>query len=248
MAQLFKIHDIQSGPSENGAMNVYWLDNPSATNKPLQAVGASFADNMVDIVRVIQNQDWEHIALLVTEVLSGVQALFNLFGFVGARGDESTPASNAWSYSIKPTGPTLKRGGKRLVGVGEVDHTSDVATTAASAILAALTPAFYVPIPVDGINMRLATVREVGSPVTSYIVSPNQAAIYRSIGTQVTRKLGRGGVATSSRFNPHETFDKTATAFSGLTTDPDDWVGQIDSVLDPRIALSAALEEHTITL
>lgn len=248
MAQLFKIQDIQSGPSENSAMNVYWLDNPTGTNKTLEAVGNSFADQMVDLMRQVQSVNWEHIALLIEDVLTGTQALFNLFDYVGTRNSETTPASNAWSYSIKPQGPTIKRGGKRLVGVAEGDSAQDVAYGGMPTLLAALTPGFYVPILVGGINMNLATVRAVGNPVSSYIVSPNTAAIYRGIGTQVTRKLGRGSVATSLAFNPHETYDLTGSSFSSLSTDPDDWADAIDAILTPRVAAYTPAAEHTITL
>jgi len=248
MAQLFKIQDIQEGPGSNSAMNVYWLDNPSGTDKTLEAVGQSFADQMVDLVRQVQSTDWSHVALLIENVLTGAQALFTLFDYAGTRGGSTIPASNAFSFSVKPQGPTIKRGGKRLVGIAETDSEDDVVNGAMVTLIQAIAPGFYVPLLVGSLNMYLSPVRAIGNPVTSYVVSPNASAIYRSIGTQVSRKLGRGSVSTSLAFNPHEYFELTGSSYAALVTDPDDWQDEIDSILSPRIAAVTPVTEHTITL
>jgi len=248
MSQLFHVQDIQSGPAENGALNQYWIDNPSATDLDPEDVGVAFAQQHLDVVRLVQNQDWEHIAVLITEVLSGITALVNLVGFVGARGESTTPASNTWSFPLKPIGPTIKRGAKRLVGVGEADSEDDLATTTAAAILSAITPTFYLPFEVGSTNVKFAIVRPNGTPPTSYLVSTVQGAIYRRIGTQVTRRLGRGGNSTSFSFVPGVVTSVTATSYASLTADPGDWVDAAAAILDPRALLSNPDYEATRTV
>lgn len=238
MPQLFHVQAIQEGPASNGAMNRYWYDNATFDDLDPDEVGVAVAQQHLDIVRLIQSSDWEHIAVLVTEVLSGVSALVNLIGYLGGRSTSTTPAANAWSYPLKPIGPTIKRGAKRIVGVGEADSEDDVATTTMAAILNALTPTFYLPIDVGGTVIKPAIVRPQGTPPTSWLVSTIQGGLYRRIGTQVSRRLGRGGNSTSFSFVPGKVTTSTATAFSPLVTDPDDWVNAINGVLAPRLLLA----------
>lgn len=248
MAQLFRIQDLQNGPKGNGALNRYWFDNPTSTDLTLLDVASEFADQHVDIIRLLQSVDWDHVAILIEEVLTGATALFNLIGYIGQRNSTTIPASNAWSYNTKPAGPTLKRGGKRIVGVSEQDSEDDEATVGMEQILNAVTPAFYAPLPVGGVALKPAIVRPVGNPVTSYIVSPVNSAIYRGIGTQVTRKLGRGSTTTSQNFTANYYGESTEPPESILSTDPADWYAHAEDKLVARLAVDYFGEEHTITL
>lgn len=248
MAQLFRILDLQNGPGGNGALNRYWFDNPTATDLTLLDVASEFADQHVDIIRLLQSLDWSHVAILIEEVLTGATALFNLIGYVGQRNSSTVPASNAWSYNTKPAGPILKRGGKRIVGVSEGDSEDDEATSTMEQILNAITPAFYAPLPVNGVAVKPAIVRPVGNPVTSYIVSPVNSAIYRSIGTQVTRKLGRGSTTTSQNFTANYYGESSGPPPSSFTVDPTDYVTHAENKLVDRLAVDYFGEEHTITL
>lgn len=248
MAQLFKIQDVQSGPGENGAMNRYWFDNPTSTNLSLLDVATAFADQHIEIIRFIQSQDWEHVVVLIENVLNGATALYNLIGYFGTRASESTPASNAWTFPIKPIGPTLKRGGKRIVGVGEGDSSNDVPTSGMNTLLDIASLAFFAPLNVNGVTVNQAIVRPVGTPPTSYLVSNAVSSLSRGIGTQVTRKLGRGGVTTSLNFVAHQQATSTApTSFTGVV-DPDDWAAHMNQILGHRPAADPNLAEKVYTL
>lgn len=248
MAQLFRVIDLQNGPKGNGAINRYWFDNPSSTDVSLAAVAQEVADWHIDLVRLVQSVDWSHVALLVENVLNGATALFTLIGYIGQRNNSTTPASNAWSFNTKPAGPEIKRGGKRIVGVGEGDSEDDEATSGMLTILSNLAPIFYAPLPVGSVNLKPAIVRPIGNPVTSYLVSPITSAIYRGIGTQVTRKLGRGGTATSANFVANEYGESPSPPASILTNDPADWYVHAQDRLVDRLAATDNFVEHTYTL
>jgi len=248
MAQLFRILDLQNGPKGNGVLNRYWFDNPTGADLDLMDVAAEFADQHVDLVSLIQSSDWSHVAILIEDVLTGLTALFNLIGYIGQRANSTTPASNAWSYNTKPAGPTLKRGGKRIVGVGEGDSEDDEATAGMAQILNAIVPIFYAPLLVDGVPIKPSIVRPIGNPVTSYLVSPVTSAIFRGIGTQVTRKLGRGGTLTSANFVANSYGESPAPPPKVLVNDPGDWYIYAEDQLVARIAADYAATEHTYVL
>jgi hypothetical protein len=245
MAQLIKVTDLQVGPRENQAMNRYWLNQPAGFSLSLQDIGAAFASQHIDLVRIVQAVEWEHIALFLEDVLTGTSLLLDLIGFIGQRSGDTTPASNAYSFPLKPIGPTIKRGGKRLPGVADNDANDEVVDNAGMlGLLGGVALGMWLPLDVGGNPVEMAVVRPVGSPPTSYIVSPLVGAIYRQIGTQVSRKLSRGGGTSFSSLVPQAREDFVTEAdFDGFL-EPD-YQEYIDAVILARQGLEYSPAEVT---
>lgn len=249
MAQTFKVLDLQVGPRGNEAMNRYWLDNPGGFSLPLLDVATAFAQDHLNIVRIVQSSEWEHVALFIEEVLTGVSLLVNLTGFVGERAGDTLPASNAFSFPLKPIGPVIKRGGKRVPGVREADTEDELVENAGMlGLLDGVALSMYLPIDVGGNPVDMAVVRPIGSPPTSYLVSVLNGAIYRQVGTQVSRKLSRGGGTSLSGLVPHSSANLASNSnFAGYTTDAE-YQADIDFWVAQRQALNGSVSEKTRTV
>ena len=217
MAQLFYIADLQEGPSSNQAMNRYWYLNPD-TAVAAEDVGAAFANSMMELVRIVQSSAWKHNALYVNDVLNpGNSALITLIGWTGGRGPDSTPASNSWSFPMKPFGPTIKRGGKRIPGVAESDTNQEVYDNAVIlGLLTAVALGLALNIPVDTADLVPVIVRELANG-TDWLVSAVTGAVFRQIGTQVSRKLSRGGGTSVGSLVAHSFGTETATDISAFS-------------------------------
>lgn len=219
MAQLFRILDLQMGPRENECMNRYWFYNPTSETLSITNLANTFFDQHVEIMRLVQSVEWEHVAVFAENVLAAGQSiLLNTTGATGVVNEDPTPASNAWSYAMKPIGPILKRGGKRIPGVSEGWTDDEVVTpgnqeTAVNAMAAA----FEAPLSVGGTLVEPAIVRP-DDPVdpTAWIVSVVAGAVFRQIGTQVSRKLSRGGGSSLSGIVPFTTGTATPIDRTGF--------------------------------
>jgi len=218
MPQLFRIVDLQIGPRENQCMNRYWLDNETATDLDAVDVGNEFFDQHIDLVRLVQSSEWQHSAVFVEDVLEPSNSvLITVVQGGGAINSDPVPASNAWSYALKPIGPVIKRGGKRIPGVSDAWADDEVVGSGTpTAAVEGLAASFFLPILVGAVELNPAVVRPIPlvNP-TEYLVSVLAGAIYRQIGTQVSRLLSRGGGTNVSSLVPFQTANKTATDYSG---------------------------------
>lgn len=219
MPQLFRILDLTLGPRQNECMNRYYFDNPTTEVLTAAQVAQAFLEQHVEAVRFVQSTEWTHTAVFVENVLNAAQsALYTITGGGGAISSDPTPASNAWSYAMKPVGPEIKRGAKRIPGVAESWTDDEVVTSGApGAAVKALASFFLAPLLVNATTINPVIVRP-NLPVnpTQWIVSVVAGAIFRQIGTQVSRKLSRGGGNSSSGLIGYTTGAYTAIDRTGF--------------------------------
>lgn len=219
MTSLFKVQDIQQGPRANQAMNRYWYDSGEVPLVDAIEFGIALAEQITDFIRLIQSDEWEHVFLFLEDVLNPANtALIGLSGFVGTVNGDPTPASNAWSFPLKPTGPIIKRGRKSVPGVPETWTDDELpSTSAVEAILDAASQLFTAAVLVDADVMNPVVVREPDPQEPGpYIVSPIIGSVFRQIGTQVSRKLSRGGGTGVGSLVPYGTGTADGSDFSSL--------------------------------
>lgn len=220
MAQIFQVNDLQVGPRDNQVMNRYFLWNPDAINKTAQQVATAYWVDHGDLVRFIQGNEYRHVAIGVQELVTGNDSfLLTLLNASGLRVGDSMTAFSAYSFPCRATGPTVKKGGKRIPGIREVDSNDDVVEdTGLLALLAGIALSLFLPFDVAGTPFYNAAVRYI--PVNnSAIVAPIIAAIYRQVGSQVSRKLSRGGGTSLGSFVPAGTAEMNNSAYAQLTND-----------------------------
>jgi len=100
---------------------------------------------------------------------------------------------------------------------------------------------------VGGNVVSMAVARPIGNPPTTYLVSPLAGGIYRQVGSQVSRKLSRGGGTSLSGLVPHSR--ATAPTAAGISAYTDQ---QLDDFViakyQPRQALVYNPAEATRTV
>lgn len=196
MTQLFRIVDIQVGPQNNECMNRYWFDNPGETTLTSEDVATGFIYQLMDPVRLVQSSLWDHQGVFVEDVQQpSNNTLATVILGNGVLGGDVTPASNAWSYAMKPSGPIITRGGKRIPGVTEGWTDNEMVLAGVPAEAVSILGGFFKGFLTIGETPIYPCIVRPESPVnpTAWLVSYVVGAIYRQIGTQVTRKLSRGG-------------------------------------------------------
>jgi hypothetical protein len=203
-------------------------------------VAWAFTDQHVELVRACQSSEYEHTAVYVENVLNPIEnVLADLIGYVGGRTGDPVPAFAQFSFPMRPTGPLLKRGGKRISGIRDVDQDDEIASGSISGILNAIAAGMVLPLNVDGSPLYHAVVRPIGNPVTSYVVSYVIGALFRQIGSQVSRKLSKGGGTGLGGLVPSLTTTRdTPISMTGFV-DAEDWLEEMDTILSLRGSLGA---------
>jgi hypothetical protein len=242
MPQLFRILDFQYAPRQNEVMNRYWFDTADDGINAVD-VALAFGEQFVDLVRLIQSEEYEHIAIFVEDVLQpSNSALVTVLNGEGSVSGDAGTAFSAWSFPMKPIGPVIKRGGKRIPGVAELWSDDDVVLPGTpSAIVEAFAAVLLAPLQVSGSDLFPAIVRAIGEGAPSeYLVSLVVGAIFRQIGSQVSRKLSRGGGSSLSGMIGFQLDEFTAADYTSLLEA--DYVEAIETALIGRVPATTPYE------
>jgi len=192
MSSLFRVEHLQQGASDQDCMNRYWYYNPGSATVTAAGVGLAFGNTLGAALKAIQSVEWTQAAVAVTEVLSGVDtALITLVNGAGIQSGDCRASYDTFSYYVKPVGPILKRGGKRIGGIPEGQCDDDEANTDFVDNLAAFAAILNAALVVSGTDVFPAIVR--GSSEAGWIISPLVAALYRQLSTCRSRLLSRSG-------------------------------------------------------
>jgi hypothetical protein len=118
---------------------------------------------------------------------------------------EAMPPFVTWTYKIVRPDTSFRHGYKRFAGVSETDVNGDAATGTALVKLNALATALELPIvaadhtdlttPLDNpanAELRLVTRVRNGEPVSPVITGAPAGVIFNGVGSQASRKAGRG--------------------------------------------------------
>lgn len=196
MAKLFRVEHLMQGASSQDCMNRYWYNHNGNEDITAEQVAEKFAESIGVAFKAMSSLEWVQTAVFVAEVLAGADAhLLQLTNGQGIQGGDAAASFNTFSFFMKPVGPTIKRGGKRIGGVAEPATDDDLAATTWGAILAAFAELLVLGLETEeGISVNPAIVRETD---TSWIVSELVGASYRQVSTMRSRLLSRSGGGTA---------------------------------------------------
>jgi len=155
-----------------------------------------FEDNVMEAVRFIQNNGVSHNAREWRNLTNGVDLFTDSTVFVGQNGtvaERRMPSYVSAGFMLQRESLLTRNGYKRFAGIDDGDvegNTWTIDTDLINAVESALAA---------DITLGLATVAEpiilkrpIDVPVESYVYSSIGSASFRGLGTQNTRKAGRG--------------------------------------------------------
>lgn len=241
MASLFRIKLFQTGARDQPLLNRFWYYTPSGVAIPTTDVASTFANWVCAGLKLIQSQEFVQVAVEVVEVLEpGLPFLANLTNGAGNQSGDGRASYDTWSFFLKPTGPILKRGGKRIAGVAENQADDDVANTdfvdnlvAFATLLASglTTEAGPVIVP--------AIVRETA---TTYLISQVYAGIYRQLSTQRSRLLSQASGGGLQRMEVYaEEGEVELPTYAGIDTNAES-LALLEDLLATAVAPSIGAE------
>lgn len=114
--------------------------------------------------------------------------------FLGLDGGETLPPYACWSFLYRRTYRTTFNGHKRFAGIVEANQANGVAVPTALTNLNSLANDLNTPLTIGGVTYTPAIVSRIlnGTLRTTPLVNPVNGVQYTGIGTQNTRKFGRG--------------------------------------------------------
>lgn len=194
---IIRITDVQEIYGQE-ALNVYFYQlNEDGTFLAgyLDDIASHFVEAVVTPVVALQSADITHTRLYLENLTNGVDILTYTDGYPlpGAQELSSLPPFVTATFQLVREERTTRNGSKRIGGVCEADVTSGV-WTGSSTLLTDIENGMKADI-VSGIA-TLCNPVIVRHPITVPLVSPVLAhvgdCVFKSIGSQNTRKLGRG--------------------------------------------------------
>jgi len=235
MASLFRIEHLQKGARDQDLLNRYWYYTPSGTTIPALNMAVGFMDTVGTGLKAIQNQEFSQVAVACTEVLAGANdALLTVVDGDGNQSGDGRASYDSYSFYMKPTGPIIKRGGKRIAGVAETRADDDVANADWDDDLALFATMLASGILLDGsIAIIPAIVRKTA---TSWIISQVFTALYRQLSTCRSRLLSRSGGGTGLQSLAYLTTDDYTMPSQSTTESPSDTGTFLTALLGGMIA------------
>lgn len=200
--QLIQIIGTQSQQLQT-VLNVYYYRwfavIGDSTLGYLTALANDFETRVRDVIRTIQNAGLSWTGLSVKNLSNNVDILERaydpaLLGTRGAAGATTGPTFLTNTFRLQRADLTTRNGYKRFAGVDEADVANSVSVLPAALvtnIIAALLADLQVgAVPTAG---HVIVKRPIVPPVgTAYMFSDIQDVDFRGLGSQNTRKIGRG--------------------------------------------------------
>lgn len=199
LGDLLQITDFQTLLSQQ-VLNVYYFRVVSLTgftDDGYPSILDWYEDTILPAVVAVQGTGLVHTRLLIQNLSNGLDFVDRPLSptVAGTRVGNMMPPFVAWSFRLVRESLATRNGAKRYGGVVEEDVSAGVATADVSDELAALAAVLD-----NDIVVGLATLAEpviVRRPLevpvgTSYTYASIGSADYRQVGSQNTRKLGRG--------------------------------------------------------
>lgn len=199
LGDLLQIVDEQEYLGEQ-VLNVYyyrWFSAPSVDNTPYGAMLTSFRDKVVNVVADLQNEGLEHVRLEIKNLSNGIDFAENIiseFGsYPGATGTY-LPSFNALSFKLVRDSLVTRNGAKRIAGLtdgmqngNEFVGNMDFVDAYRAAILD------FLSVGLIDVAAPVIVKRPIEPPVgDDYLYSSIVAVSFEGLGTQNTRKQGRG--------------------------------------------------------
>lgn len=190
------VKDNQTYLDQN-CLNVFFYECVAGGTADSEALASLIRDNIVNNLVDIQNEGVVHRNIYV-ENLDDYTDFFTLTlttGNVGTISGQGLPPYAAWSFILERASRLVRNGHKRIVGVSEASQSNGLPISGILSLLAdtgtALAASFadsddniYVP--------RIAHRTVVPHVSTTYLLYPIASASFTAIGTQNSRKFGRG--------------------------------------------------------
>jgi len=179
-------------------LNVYFYRITSITGLDatyLDVLGAWFVDNVITPVASLQSDDVSHVELFMESITNGVDinSYTTDLPIAGAASGDNLPPYTSYGFQLIRESRVTRNGYKRFAGVTEPNQTNGV-YTGGSTPITDIENALK-----SDIVIGLVTVAEpviVKHPITVPMASYEYASIgdclFKGIGTQNTRKFGRG--------------------------------------------------------
>lgn len=155
-----------------------------------------FQANVMTPVRAIQNQALVHTGLQIRNLSNGLDYYENSFSLAGTQSESVgtvMPPNVCWTFRLVRESLATRNGYKRYAGVSEglvANGVSALTATPANNVINAL-KADYVEGAVT-IAEPVIPKRPILVPAGNYVYASIGDAQFRGLGTQNTRKIGRG--------------------------------------------------------
>lgn len=198
VGDIIRITDRQTCLGQQ-VLNVYFYrvnDITIITGDYLGMFAASFVDIVLDEVRNLQHEDLTHDELFLENLSNGVDIQTYTEGFPltgNQTGGDIMPPYVSWGFQLLREERNTRNGYKRIGGVPEFMVTAGV-FDADPALLEAVENALGADF-TSGIVTYAAPIilkHPVTVPLVSPVFSNISAGLYKAVGTQNTRKFGRG--------------------------------------------------------
>lgn len=181
-------------------LNVFYYRVVSVTgflNDGYTAVADVITDTIIENVRVIQSVDYAWEGYEYRNLTNGIDFGSRTFDAPGLQGNSVTaslPSYVSWTFRLLRESLTTRNGYKRFAGVGEGDvsgNTSLLTAAAINNVTAALAADIYLNLAL--VAEPVIVKRPIPNPaLVGYVYSSVGGADFRGIGSQNTRKPGRG--------------------------------------------------------
>lgn len=179
-------------------LNVYFYRVTSITGLDdtyLDVLGGWFKDNVVSPVAALQSASVSHTELFLENLSNGVDILTYDDGFpiAGEASGDALPPYASYGFQLLRESRTTRNGYKRFAGVTEANQDDGIYTgggTAITDVEDAL--AADVVIGLATVAEPVIVKRPFDVPVVTFEYASIGGALFRGIGTQNTRKFGRG--------------------------------------------------------
>lgn len=195
---IIRITDIQTLFGQE-VLNVYFYQVNNVTpliGDYLAVFGEWFHDTILTPLIALQTSDLVHTSLFLENISNGVdiESFTTDFPVPGASATSDTmPPFVSWGFQLLREERNTRNGYKRFAGVPEIYVTDGVASGAGGLITA------VEDVLGEDVVVGIATVaapvilkRPFTVPLVSPVVSNISAGLFKGIGTQNTRKFGRG--------------------------------------------------------
>lgn len=197
LGDLIRITDRQVFLGQT-VLNVYFFRVTSITGLGadyLTGMGVWFRENIVDKVAALQSSDVSHTEAFLENLSNGVDILTfeDMYPIAGAAGSDSLPPYASYGFQLIRENRNTRNGYKRFAGVTEANQTDGI-YTGGSTPITDLETALAADMVIGLITEAEPVIvkHPVVVPAGSYIYSSIGSALFRGIGTQNTRKFGRG--------------------------------------------------------
>jgi hypothetical protein len=199
LGDLISITDVQRYLFQK-VLNVYYYRVTSITGLSgayLSSLADVYEDLVIDAVRQEQCNSLEHRLIECRNLTNGVDAFdktISVFGSVSDSGSEASPSFTTLSWKLVRESLTTRNGYKRFAAPpeGRIFGNSYTFDTGNEAEIAAALSGDLVISAITVAEPVIVKRPIPAAPISSYEYSSIGAAQFMGVGTQLTRKLGRG--------------------------------------------------------